>query len=297
MQIKNAHDTPWEEVSGHRHGKIEFKRLLRGADPQNYELSLVRTGDEYRTPRHRHNYDQVRFGLTGYTNYAPGKDLGPGQVGFFPEGTHYGMQRVVGSPVVMAVQSTGVSGEAFMSYDQLRQGGRALLESTGGSFEGDGVFAWTDGSGLRRQKDSFEAIWEHVMSRPIHYDPARYDEPVIMTLESYSYRPTATPGVQKKFLGVFTEGQTELSMYKLDPGASLEFAGDDRPVMLFTTSGTIQVNGQAWRDQTAVGLASGEHGSIQAEDAVELVYYAMPKLEVVLANQRHIRREPMAADD
>jgi hypothetical protein len=200
------------------------------------------------------------------------------------------MQRVVGDPVVMAVQSTGVSGEAFMSYDQLRSGGKSLVER-GGSFEGDGVYVWTDENGQRRQKDSFEAIWEHMLKRPIHYDPPRYDEPVIMTLESYQYRPTTSAGVQKKFLGVFTEGQTELCMYKLEPGATLTLTGDDRPVMLFTTSGTIRVDGQDWPDYTAVGLDVDESGMLEAVDGVEFVCYAMPQRTVVLERQREIRSE------
>jgi hypothetical protein len=278
MQIINANSVEWGGVSGHRYGVIEFKRLLRGKEPQVYELSLVKTSGEYRTPRHRHNYDQVRFGLTGYTNYAPGKDLGPGQIGFFPEGTHYGMQKIVGDPIVMAVQSCGVSGEPFMTYDQLRQGGKELSQR--GSFEGDGVYSWVDADGKKHNKDSYEAIWEHVFGRPIHYAPPRYDEPLIMTLEHYTYRPLAAqPGVERRLFGVFTEGQTELAGYRLAPGAQLKLEADGRPVMLFVYSGAIRVAGADWDAQTAIGLDPSEQLIIDSPNGAEAVYFALPRLQ------------------
>jgi hypothetical protein len=278
MQIANANDVAWAGISGHRYGMIEFKRLLRGEPPQAYELSLVKTSGEYRTPRHRHNYDQVRFGLTGDTNYAPGKDLGPGQVGFFPEGTSYGMQKIVSDPIVMAIQSCGVSGEPFMSYDQLRQGGKELVDR-GGRFEGDGVYSWIDAVGRHHNKDSYEAIWEHVFGRPIHYAPARYDEPVIMTLANYVYRPLAdAEGVERRVLGIFTEGATELSSYRWAPGTSLNVRADGRPTMLFVYSGAVRVADADWDTLTAIGLAPGEQVTVAAPAGAEALAFALPRL-------------------
>jgi hypothetical protein len=276
MQIANANNVEWGGVSGHRYGVIEFKRLLRGKAPQVYELSLVKTSGEYRTPRHRHNYDQVRFGLTGETNYAPGKDLGPGQVGFFPEGTPYGMQKIVSDPVVMAIQSCGVSGEPFMTYDQLRQGGKELVER-GGSFEGDGIYSWLDAEGRKHNQDSYEAIWEHVFGRPIHYAPARYDEPVIMTLDHYAYRPCGE-GVERRVLGVFTEGQTTLATYRLAPGAALDLVADGRPMTFFVYSGAVRVGGEDWDTLTAIGLDPGEQLTVASPSGAEALYFALPQL-------------------
>src|SRR5881296_2822076 len=88
MQAADPARVAWTTVSGHRAGRIEFKRLLHGTPgrPDNFELSLVRTFADYATPRHRHNFDQIRCCLSGAMNYAPRKDLVAGSVAYFPEG-------------------------------------------------------------------------------------------------------------------------------------------------------------------------------------------------------------------
>ena len=100
---------------GHRSGGIDFKRLLQGSpgSPDNFELSIVRTAGDYFTPRHRHNFDQVRLCLEGAMNYAPGKDLKAGTVGYFPEGTFYGPQSSTSKSVVLLLQMGGSAGYGF----------------------------------------------------------------------------------------------------------------------------------------------------------------------------------------
>src|SRR5215467_11923517 len=95
MIVAHGSRMTFGQVSGHRSGGIDFKRLIQGAPgtPDNFEFSLVRTAGDYYTPRHRHNFDQIRFCLEGSMNYAPGKNLDAGTVGYFPEGTFYGPQQ------------------------------------------------------------------------------------------------------------------------------------------------------------------------------------------------------------
>ena len=80
MQTIHAADVEWGEVSGHRSGGIDFKRLLQGTPgtPDNFELSIVRTAGDYFTPRHRHNFDQVRFCLEGAMNHLIECETGGG---------------------------------------------------------------------------------------------------------------------------------------------------------------------------------------------------------------------------
>src|ERR1700723_653260 len=136
MQTIHAADVEWGEVSGHRSGGIDFKRLLQGTPgaPDNFELSIVRTTGDYYTPRHRHNFDQVRLCLEGAMNYAPGKDLKAGTVGYFPEGTFYGPQSDTSKSVVLLLQMGGSAGYGFMSYQQLTAGYEKL--SGRGRFDG-----------------------------------------------------------------------------------------------------------------------------------------------------------------
>ncbi|HKF28874.1 MAG TPA: hypothetical protein VKB29_06580 [Candidatus Binataceae bacterium] len=65
MHVAHGSRMTFGPVSGHRSGGIDFKRLIQGTPGalDNFELSLVRTAGDYYTPRHRHNFDQVRLCL------------------------------------------------------------------------------------------------------------------------------------------------------------------------------------------------------------------------------------------
>ena len=144
MQAADPARVAWTTVSGHRAGRIEFKRLLHGTSgrPDNFELSLVRTFADYATPRHRHNFDQIRCCLSGAMNYAPRKDLVAGSVAYFPEGTFYGPQRMAGESLVLLLQLGGASGQGFMRYEDLQAGHAALAAR--GTFAG-GIYRGPDG--------------------------------------------------------------------------------------------------------------------------------------------------------
>ena len=107
MRVGQHQRCEGEVVSRHRDTSIEFRRLLRGAEgsAENYELSLIRFTGVYTTPRYRHNYDQIRYAIRGDLNYAAGQDLPEGALGYFPEGTYYGPQRV---PAMLAQLMVGL---------------------------------------------------------------------------------------------------------------------------------------------------------------------------------------------
>ncbi len=195
MRVSPASGLSWETVSGHRSGRIEFKRLLAGraGAPDNYELSVVRSGPDYFTPRHRHNFDQLRVGLTGALNYAPGRDVDPGGAVYFPEGTFYGPQRCSVDAEVLLLQCGGAGGEGFMSYEELGRGHAELARL--GSFE-DGVFRREPGQPGRKNQDGYEAIWEHVNRRELRYPEPRWDEPVSMRVAAFAWTGLA-PGVAR----------------------------------------------------------------------------------------------------
>ena len=130
MRVVHASDVEWAPLSGHRGGTILFKRLLEGSrgDPGNFELSLARADGDYFTPRHRHNFDQIRVALEGSFNFATKRDLAEGTVGYFPEGTFYGPQEARERSVILLLQFGGASGDGFMSYDELEAGFAWILQ-------------------------------------------------------------------------------------------------------------------------------------------------------------------------
>ena len=240
MQVAHGSRMTFGPVSGHRSGGIDFKRLIQGAPGSldNFELSLIRTAANYYTPRHRHNFDQVSFGLEGAINYAPGKDLASRTVGYFPEGTFYGPQQDKTESVSLVLQLGGAAGYGFRSYDQLNAGCQQLCDY--GNFEG-GVFTGSSTDKLVVRKDSYEAVWEHVMRREVEYPAPRFEEPVVMFPHSFNW-VDAGGGFEMKRLGAFGERGLEISFIRGPRGARHTVGSVSAPELLFVTSGVMSAS-------------------------------------------------------
>jgi len=262
----------WTTLSGHRAGRIEFKRLLQGTPgrPDNFELSLVRTFPDYATPRHRHNFDQIRCGLSGAMNYAPRKDVVAGSVAYFPEGTFYGPQRMTGESLVLLLQLGGASGQGFMRYEELQAGHAALAAH--GTFSG-GIYRGPDG----RTRDGYEAVWEHVHRQPVAYPPPRFDEPILMWPEHWPWVPSREePGVATKLLGIFAERGLDLRAVRLEPGAVHEPPPGAGARLLLVVAGTVRCDREEIGLHGAACQAAGEQVRVNATAAAELLEVGLP---------------------
>jgi hypothetical protein len=240
MHVAHGSRMTFGPISGHRSGGIDFKRLIQGTPgaPDNFELSLVRTAGDYYTPRHRHNFDQVRFCLEGAMNYAPGKNLQGGEVGYFPEGTHYGPQQDTAVSVALVLQMGGASGYGFMSYDQLNAGYQQLCDY--GNFQ-RGVFTRTTADGRTVRKDGYEAVWEHVMRREVRYPAPRFDEPVVMFPDNFNWIGL-DGGIEVKRLGAFGERGLELSFLRGPRGAKHVVDNPATRELLFVVNGALRAS-------------------------------------------------------
>ena len=152
--ITHFDSLPWTPYAGHRGGHAQYKHLAVGEpdSPGNFEFTVMRmTGEGDVSPRHRHNFDQIRMPLLGDANYSPGLDVPNGWIGYFAEGTPYGPQRVAPGTELLLLQFGGASGSGFLDYEQLARGHGELAAV--GEFRG-GVFHRTGGEG-RRTQDGF----------------------------------------------------------------------------------------------------------------------------------------------
>lgn len=282
MHIAHAPAMEWRQVSGHRTGDITFKRLLQGTPgaPDNFEFSLVRTIGHYHTPRHRHNFDQVRFGVLGKANYAPGKDVEPGTVAYFPEGAYYGPQDPEGETVSLVLQSGGPSGQGFMSYDELHAGHVEMQKL--GSFE-QGVFRRNPGAnlpGTRKNQDSYEAIWEYKQGRPLVYPKPLYDEPIMMRLDAYEWRhDPAQPGIARKTLGTFTDRAVTFGLVRIDAGATLRLDAWPAVRLVYVVAGKGRCGDAHWAAESAIKLDRDEVATLAAEVESELFTIGLPVFE------------------
>lgn len=285
MQTARASDLQFGPVSGHRSGKIDFLRLLQGTPgtPDNFELTVVRTGGDYFTPRHRHNFDQVRFCLEGRMNYAPGKDLEAGTVGYFPEGTFYGPQADTTGSMVALLQMGGAAGYGFMSYAQLNAGFEELRKE--GDFE-KGAFSYRDDSGRWHRKDGYEAVWERVNGRSVEYPPPRYEEPIVIHPDAFNWIPRAR-GVRSKRLGSFGERGLTIGLAAFDRGASHRVSGLQTTELVFIARGAIRADNKTLEKHSALRLDPADEGAtLDAIDEAEVLFIQMPRFESAPASAR-----------
>jgi hypothetical protein len=283
MRIVSAGDLEWRVVSKHRQGDQVFKTLLSGepSELDNFELSLVRSGVDaaFYSPRHRHNFDQIRYSLEGTISYGPKDCIRPGQVAYFPEGTYYGPQDEHGYCVALVYQGGGPSGAGFLSYDQIGEGSRELAQL--GTFE-NGAYRGKDRSGATISKDSYEAIWEHIRGRPMEYPEPRYDRPVMMYPEGFHWLEVAD-GVARRNLGTFNERGLGLGFVRLTNDGSLRLTGPNR--LLFVLDGELVVNGTAVPSRTAIRADASDDVVVASPSVATLIEIERPRFDLSVATE------------
>ncbi len=118
MKIVQGDELQWERGLEHRGGIFHFRRLLEGEPGRidNFQLSLGRVGGDFYSPRHHHNFEQVRFQLEGELDFARDGKMKTGMVGYFPEGAFYGPQTQDPdtTPMTVVLQCGGASGSGYL---------------------------------------------------------------------------------------------------------------------------------------------------------------------------------------
>lgn len=261
----------------HREGNISFKYLLKGraGSPQNYELSHVRTRDRFYGPPHRHNFDQIRYILSG-TFGQPGKlELKAGELGYYPEGTPYQIDS--GDSDVLLLQFGGAAGQGFTHYDQLRQHYPILAQK--GEFK-DGIFRWHEAPpGTAKQQDGYEALWELIHQRPLVYPKPRYHHPTVMNPQAFAWVPTREPGMAIKPMGRFTEREIGVGEVRIDAGARVRLDSPDTIRLLYVLQGSGCIGEHAVHEGCAVEIEQGQSCQAHADQTLVLLEMLLPRFD------------------
>jgi hypothetical protein len=279
MKFVHAGEMEWHGgEEQHRGGGLAVKHLLNGEEGalDNYRLVMGRDNGGHESPRHRHNFDQVRLVLKGTLSLAPRKDLHEGEIGYFPEGTPYGPQKdPLGERIALVLQCGGASGSGYISTRQMKEATHALAAE--GEFNG-GIYYRREGTG-RKQQDAYEAVWERCNGRKLVYPPKRYAEPILMNPASFSWVPDPeAAGIERKLLGVFTERRTRLEMMRLKPDAVGTLAAPDGRILVFVVSGHGTCASERWSQHSAIEIGPGEDAQLAAADLAELLVVTLPAL-------------------
>jgi hypothetical protein len=293
MRIVQADQLPFERGLEHRGGTFHYCRMLEGEPGTigNFQLSYGKIGGDFFSPRHRHNFEQIRYQVEGTLDFARDGKLEEGMVGYFPEGVAYGPQtQSAGADVATIVlQFGGASGSGYLSHDEVKAGTTALRAE--GEFK-DGVFRRRDGVPGKRNVDGYQAIWEYTNRRPMSYPEGRYSRPFMMNPAHYQWVPLEpSKGVSEKMLGVFTERRSGVSFLKFAPGAGHYAFG--RAIYL-VVSGEGRAGGEELRRLTVIHLERGERLPIEARGAMEILQFGLPNLAGL--EQRHAVSPAMAAE-
>ena len=261
---------------GFRSGEIQFHDLMGGTEgtAENYGLQLVDVFDKFATPRHRHNFEQVRVMLDGSFGFGPEQVQHKGSVGYFCEGTYY-TQNAEGRSTTLLLQIGGPTGQGFMSRQQLRRGIDEL--SARGQFA-DGIYTWFDGQGKKHNQDSFEAVWEHIHGRPVAYPKPQYAAPILLEPERFAWRPLASsPGASERELGCFNSHGLRLAQLQLKAGASHTLDAAEQALLLFCLEGAGTAEGQRYARWTTLEIGRGETARLAAASASEFFVFGLPR--------------------
>jgi hypothetical protein len=267
------------EERGHaRGGVFRFYDVARGREgaPNNFFLSLSVLGGDFVSPRHRHNFDQVRFQLEGEFDFAADGKMHPGSVAYFPEGTRYGPQKALSAKsLTLVLQFGGASGNGYMSEDQFQKG---LIElKSRGTFK-DGVFTREKPDGGRVNQDAYEAVWEHVSGRELEYPPERYSRAVFMEPQNFEW-VAADNGIATKLMGVFNERGTKLAFYRIDAGARLALEDNS---LYFVCSG----KGDGWQRWSTIHAETGERAELRATERAEVLQMGLTRFAESMAQRQ-----------
>jgi len=259
----------------HRQGQFIHRKLMTGepGTPGNFGLELVRTTDDFFSPRHKHNFDQFRYQVEGEFDFDRNGKMKPGIIGYFPEGTPYGPQTSAVTSITLVLQFGGASGSGYLTQEEMEASTAELKKF--GRFE-KGVYRRNDDVEGKRNVDGYQAVWENANKRPMRYPEPRYNDPIMMNPEHFDWVPVdGAPGVYDKLMGVFTERRCAAQFFRLDPQARLKAHGRGLYVVL---SGEGQIASEPYRRFTTVYCEDGDDPAIVAKTPTELLMLGLPRL-------------------
>jgi len=276
MDVVDANKLPIYD-DDHPTKALRQRYLFEGTDNtrENYMFSIAETIGHFTMPRHRHNFDQFRFSLSGGMSIDPDRRLKEGQLAYFPEGSAYGPQDDQAGPIALVLQFGGASGYGYMSMGQYRAGRESLRGK--GRFDG-AVFIRDEGQPTQRKKFSINAIWEESLGEPMRIPTSRYDRPFFMNPAAYRWVPQKAKGTYRKALGTFSERETVAEMWRIDAGATLSIPAEDSIRLMLVLDGEGTAGGEKIGKEFGIRLNPGESGDISAERELAILGFRLPTL-------------------
>jgi hypothetical protein len=274
--VRFEQETLHTRGENHRVGTFRFKNLGEGRPGRrdNFYLRWVLSTGDFFSPRHFHNFDQVRLQVRG--TYAFGEDgtMHPGTIGYFPESTPYGPQTSADDTVQLVLQIGAPGGAGYIGEHERVAAVAALAKQ--GRFEGGRYFAESDRTSTGQ--DGFEAVWEHASGRRVRYAPKRLEKPLLVHPDAYEWLPVSgAEGVRCKRIWDFGGRTVGCLVYRLGAGATLALAGA-QTCWVQDGRGRIVQAGEppGYAPSDALHLRQGETVHLQAQEETTLLVLTHP---------------------
>jgi hypothetical protein len=273
MEIIATAAMPWEPTPVNTRGGKVSRKILREGEllpGLGFYARLVKyhAGEGvFTAPRHKHNYDQIRYTISGTQDFGQGQVSQAGWPSYFPSGAPYGPERIEGAEVIVIQW-----GDTWVDSETSDAAVAELKKA--GEFK-NGIYTVVDENGVHRNTDSIQAIWEKVWGRKLEWPRPKYPQPILMDPDAFDW--TGKDGdIWVKPLGSFTEQDLNIKVLRWNTEADLEFP-PERTSLLFSLKGEIVADASAYAPQTAVLSGYGKTGTVTGLEGTEAVVFAFPK--------------------
>lgn len=257
------------------------------ADGLNFRFVRNREGlgdEAFRTPRHHHPFQQIRWAESDSVNFGPGQDIPEGDIAYFPRGTYYGPQTKDRGTALLLQFGFG---DEYLAggKDWYRRMGESIKDLEGRGTLHDGVF--TDIDPVTRQprhRDAVAVVSESQAKKAITVPAEGYAAPVLMHPRAFSYYQ-ASAGVEIKHLGRFYDhpgphADVRISMLRLSQGGAHRL-GSDRAHVAWSVDDGLRIDGRVHPRLTCLYSARGEDVvlSDNGNGNVEVFVVEFPRLD------------------
>ncbi|MFD8820668.1 hypothetical protein ACFV23_56665 [Streptomyces sp. NPDC059627] len=273
MQVIETAKMPWELVSkANRPGRIHRKLVHEGVVSPGigYTADLVRYEGGHGTfsaPRHKHNFDQIRYTISGRPDFGHYQVSAAGQSAFFPAGAAYGPETIEEADILLIQW-----GENWVTRAQ-HDATYAEMQ-TRGEFR-DGYYITVDADGKEHRADGRNAVWEAFNQRELVYPQPRYPQPVLMEPAGFVWRPSGD-GVSAKVLGRFTEDDVYVANHRWDETGGTLTLAPERMQLLWIAEGRLTTGGVAYEPHTVIFSEYEETTELTGTAGAQAVVFGLP---------------------
>jgi len=276
-------DIEWQRLGRHRGPGLKMKSLAFRGDGRgnNLWLSVSEMEDGWHSPRHMHNFDQIRYVLAGETGFREW-DLHAGECAYFPAGVGYGPQEQHGSALLLTLQFPGAGGQYYLTPEQ--------VEETVAQLRAEDPRFGTGGKGIDkdgRERDSYEIVWETHQKAPVRYPAAGFDSPVLFDRGEPVADDHIVGGDVTLIGAVESNGLQVLRVRSADSLRIAPFA-PTRTEFWILEEGAVEVRGRELRSLSVLQLQAGAPAcDVTVREAARFTVLRLPELIAAGASTVH----------